>query len=174
MKTNNITSLQTVEQNQKASMIPVEEVDGWFVMTSGKIYSTKAGRILKGRVLKSGYIQVGTARSGKVKLYREHILVCRAFHGKPPTSKHTVNHINFNKQDNRPENLEWVTIQENIHKSVVAGRRIHRISSETIKSIRDEYKPWDKLASASVLAKKYGVHRSYVLSVVKNKNRRYA
>jgi len=32
-----------------------------------------------------------------------------AFHGAPPTNDHFVDHIDTNKQNNRPANLRWVT-----------------------------------------------------------------
>lgn len=43
-----------------------------------------------------------------------HRLVARAFHGDPPTPKHTVNHKNNITTDNRAENLEWATMREQI------------------------------------------------------------
>lgn len=33
---------------------------------------------------------------------------------RPPLEKETVNHINGNYHDNRPENLEWISLSENI------------------------------------------------------------
>lgn len=42
-----------------------------------------------------------------------HRIVATAFHGTPPTVQHVVDHIDTNRQNNRPENLRWVTILEN-------------------------------------------------------------
>ena len=43
-----------------------------------------------------------------------HRIVAIAFHGEPPTSQHVVDHIDTNRQNNRPENLRWVTKLENV------------------------------------------------------------
>lgn len=42
-----------------------------------------------------------------------HRVVCRAFNGLPPEGKLFVDHINRIKNDNRPENLHWVSSKEN-------------------------------------------------------------
>ena len=43
---------------------------------------------------------------------RVHRIVATAFLGEAPTKEHVVDHINTNKQDNRPENLRWaVTVR---------------------------------------------------------------
>lgn len=43
-----------------------------------------------------------------------HRIVAVAFHGEPPTNQHVVDHIDTNRQNNRPENLRWLTKLENI------------------------------------------------------------
>lgn len=44
--------------------------------------------------------------------YAVHHLICQVFHGAKPTSAHTVDHINRDPFDNRPENLRWATKKE--------------------------------------------------------------
>lgn len=45
---------------------------------------------------------------------RVHRIVATAFLGEPPTENHVVDHIDTNRQNNRPENLRWLTRLENI------------------------------------------------------------
>lgn len=55
----------------------------------------------------------GTLYRGKN--YKVHRLICEAFHGPPPKDKPVVIHINENALDNRPENLKWGTMKENMN-----------------------------------------------------------
>ena len=49
------------------------------------------------------------------KTYSVHRLVCRAFHGLPPSEAHAkVNHKDGDKSNNKLDNLEWCTRDENI------------------------------------------------------------
>lgn len=43
-----------------------------------------------------------------------HRIVAVAFLGEPPTKQHVVDHMDTNRQNNRPENLRWLTKLENI------------------------------------------------------------
>ena len=52
-----------------------------------------------------------------------HRIVATAFH-KKPSDKHVVDHIDTNKQNNRPENLRWVTRLENILLNPITLKRI--------------------------------------------------
>lgn len=46
------------------------------------------------------------------KQYAVHELICQVFWGSKPTSAHTVDHLNRDPHDNRPENLRWATKRE--------------------------------------------------------------
>lgn len=49
-------------------------------------------------------------------------LVCSSYHGPAPFEGAVVDHIDGNKHNNRPDNLEWVTQSENLLRSAEAGR----------------------------------------------------
>ena len=49
-------------------------------------------------------------------------LVCLSYHGPAPFEGAVVDHIDGNKHNNRPDNLEWVTQAENLLRSAEAGR----------------------------------------------------
>lgn len=66
---------------------------------------------------KHGYKFAVLHVNGKLKWIGVHRLVCAAFHGAPPTSNHEPDHINGDRSDNRPSNLEWVTHKENIRRA---------------------------------------------------------
>lgn len=73
---------------------------------------------LKGRPLKpwsdsSGYDAVTVYVNKEKRAVNVHRLIAMAFHGEPD-AKMDVNHIDGNKKNNRPENLEWCTRKENM------------------------------------------------------------
>ncbi len=53
-----------------------------------------------------------------------HRIVATAFQGEAPTSQHIVDHIDTNRQNNRPENLRWLTKLENILNNPITVKRI--------------------------------------------------
>lgn len=81
------------------------------VSSAGKVRNNKTGRILVASPNKKGYLRL---RLGRGKDYRVHRLVAEAFIPNPE-GKPCVDHINTIKDDNRVENLRWVTVDENNH-----------------------------------------------------------
>ena len=82
-----------------------------------------AKRVLKPTVNHKGYYMVKLYLKGNGKVYKVHQLVAMAFlNHKPCGMKLVVNHIDFNKTNNRVTNLEIVTNRENTNK-------IHRKST---------------------------------------------
>ncbi len=53
-----------------------------------------------------------------------HRIVATAFHGPEPSEAHIVDHIDTNRQNNRPENLRWGTRLENILRNPISARRV--------------------------------------------------
>lgn len=79
-------------------------------------------RILKGRGdnIATGK-RVSLWKNGKVKDWLVARLVAITFLGEPQGNVNTVNHINGNRLDNRIENLEWLTIADNIRHAFDTG-----------------------------------------------------
>lgn len=75
---------------------------------------------------KSGYLEIASIRI--------HRIVATAFHGEPPTKDHVVDHIDTNKQNNRPENLRWVTRLENVLLNSITVKRIESICKCSIEA----------------------------------------
>ena len=58
---------------------------------------------------------------------RVHRIVATAFHGPAPTPGHVVDHIDTNRQNNRPENLRYLTKLENALNNPVTRKKIELI-----------------------------------------------
>lgn len=76
------------------------------------------GRSLKGRIMKQGetrgkYLTVGLSKNGVRKTYRVNRLILMTFCPCENMEILEANHKNENRQDNRLENLNWLTSQEN-------------------------------------------------------------
>ncbi len=66
--------------------------------------------------IKTGYLEIASVRV--------HRIVATAFHGNAPTNEHIVDHIDTNRQNNRPSNLRWITRLENVVLNEVTRKRI--------------------------------------------------
>lgn len=85
---------------------------------------------------KTGYLEIASVRI--------HRIVATAFHGEPPTKEHVVDHIDTNKQNNRPENLRWVTRLENILLNPITAKRIKLVCGSVEEFLADPSKFRDK------------------------------
>ena len=71
-------------------------------------------REMKSRKEKSGYMRIELSKNGKKNKFQIHRLLALAFIPNPE-NKPYIDHINGIKDDNRLENLRWVTHQENMN-----------------------------------------------------------
>jgi HNH endonuclease/NUMOD4 motif len=96
-------------------IIRIPGFEHYFASNDGNIYSSKKGELkqLSNKKHTSGYYQVMLCYGRKNQSYRYvHRLIALAFFGQP-NGKMDVNHIDGNKRNNGPENLEWCTRSEN-------------------------------------------------------------
>lgn len=93
---------------------------------------------------KSGYVIVyapGHPRSGRYNRTFEHIVVAEKTIGRYLTKDEVVHHLNGDKQDNRPENLEVLLRKDHVHAHHMKGTRITALHDEIkrLQSILDEH-----------------------------------
>jgi len=90
----------------------------------GQLRDARTGKLMKTAVnAKNGYDYSIVSVNNKPIRLALHRTVCEAFHG-PFQKGQEVNHKNFNRQDNRSENLEWLTRSENVKYSYREGNRV--------------------------------------------------
>lgn len=107
---------------------PLEEYRGIKVSSLGRVWKA-ANKSRKERILtefpkdRDGYCRCSVQRlDGTWTSQPVHRLVAKAFIPNPE-NKQSVNHIDNNRQNNRVENLEWVTPKENVYYSFINGKR---------------------------------------------------
>ena len=86
------------------------------IRSNGRLDNRK-GKKLKPGIDKDGYLRITLTNNGKRKSYYVHRLVARTYL-KDYNEQLQVNHKNGIKTENRIENLEMVTLQENIKHSI--------------------------------------------------------
>ena len=78
--------------------------------------------LLKCQISKSGYLSVTLYKNRNYIHYRVHRLVALVFITNPE-NKPFINHIDFDRKNNRVENLEWCTSRENNAHSIENMRK---------------------------------------------------
>lgn len=96
----------------------IEGFDGIYSVSNyGEVRNNKTGKLMKLRKNEKGYLRTNLTKNGNQKSVRVHRLVAQAFIPNPE-NKPQVNHIDFDKENNCVNNLEWVTNKENTQYSV--------------------------------------------------------
>lgn len=140
----------------------IQNFEDYTISVDGKIFSKRKNKYLKQTINKNGYCKVTLQKDKNKKMFSVHRLVANAFipncYNLPQ-----VNHINGNKQDNRVENLEWVTAKENMNKAVKIGL------FENVKEIQKENAIKNNLSKYHILANE--TTKKKVVQCDKNNNK---
>lgn len=102
--------------------------ENYLVRDNGSVFRlSKSGKSIRkfdniwtfGNVIGAGYRHISS--------HAIHQIVAIAFLGNPPSENQVVDHINTIREDNRPENLRWLTRSENLYENPITLRRIESI-----------------------------------------------
>lgn len=102
----------------------------YMVSNYGRVYSLKQDKILRYDVVTRDYLEVKLKRNdGRFEHVKVHRLVAAIFIDNPE-NKPIVHHIDCNQQNNKADNLMWVTADEH--------KELHRRLREQTKQERAE------------------------------------
>ena len=130
----------------------------------GNIKNIKYNRLLKPTLGKGGYLTVLLSKNNKHKRFYIHRLVAENFIEK----NIVVNHKNFNKLDNRVENLEWCSQEYNIKYSCEKGRMPLPPPQKPKKIKRNDGKIYNSIEEAGIDMK---IHPSIICNQLKNRQK---
>ena len=130
-------------------------------------------RILAARVDHEGYSRLNLSANGSTITCRMHQLVATIFLGPCPESLQ-INHRDGDKQNNRANNLEYITPSENMSHAFATGLRKPRtgprakLTVGAVTEIRTRYASGS--STGRQLAKEFGVNPTHISNIV---HRRY-
>lgn len=103
----------------------IPNTNGYYKVSNfGNVYSVRNNKIITKNVHRNGYVSVWLGVDGKFSTPSLHSLVAKAFVPNPHNKRY-VNHKDGNKQNNRADNLEWVTPSENRVHAEITGLQKH-------------------------------------------------
>ena len=158
--------------------------DGYEVSNLGRVRSFRVGSgsgrmhdgpptIMRLRMLKNGYSRVLFCRKYKRSEFLIHRLVLMVFVG-PCPDEHEAAHLNGRRDDNRLENIKWVTAKENnshkhLHGTARTGEKCAtKLSEKEVKEIREKCRSGE--VTQYKLAKHYHVSAA-LISLIRNNKR---
>ena len=157
----------TDEKWKNFPMIEGRSYSKYEVSSLGQIRNKMSGYVFSAKPGIDGYIH-GKVRDdeGNSRSIKVHIIVVRAFIGKPESNNLTVDHINRKRADNRVSNLRWATQKQQVANS---DRSTVRCKGQPIIQYTmdmEEIKTWPNIITAE---RKLGIASSSISSVCKGK-----
>ena len=99
----------------------LKNYEGLYLINKNGIVKNSNGDIIKPFINEDNYKRITLFKDGKKRNHYIHILVCNQFIPQIKGKKY-VNHTDLNRQNNKVNNLEWVSHKENCQRR---GQRTH-------------------------------------------------
>ena len=109
----------------------MKEYNGFLVDENFNIYNKHTGRKVTPYLGSDGYMHIKRQEKGRKIRLRLHTLIAILFVENPNNYKY-VNHIDSDKTNNHPSNLEWCTNSENIQHGWDSGNRTHKNNTHVV------------------------------------------
>lgn len=139
---------------------------------SGQIKSLMTNQIISQRYDSKGYLKVSLRKDGKQTSKGVHRLLMETFCPIEGMENLTVNHINHIKDDNRLENLEWITNAENVKEAYAAGLHLHKHKGGNNKKAVRCVETGQEYESAAAAARAVGIaSKGKIGDACKNSNK---
>lgn len=183
----------------KELSIPIEELPNelwryvsntnnrYLISNKGRLLTTgykgsKIAAIMKPAKDAKGYLRTMLLINSKFKTIKVHRIVAQTWIDNP-FNKLQVNHLDFNRENNCIENLEWVTPKENTLHSYKFGRikkpicinyakgskiGTSKITEKQVIEIRNKFKP--RIYTREMLANEYGLSPATIKDIILKKS----
>ena len=134
------------------------------VMRIGKAMGTNPGKILRPGYNKKGYQMYVLSKNGKCTTRKAHHLILESFIGLRPDG-YEVNHKNGIRDDNRLDNIEYVTQEYNIRHQYTVLQNSGKLCASDIRAIRYKHKNFKM--SYTQLATEYDIDYSVIGKIIR-------
>ncbi len=159
-----------------SNLARIRSIGGLKIRRNGRRYC-RDGQLMAQSKAVHGYMIIRLRKMGESISGYVHRFVAQAFIPNP-LGLPQVNHKDGTRDNNRPENLEWVTNSQNIKHGYTFARRKRisfpgelsanaKLTNESVGQIRSEYRFGDMTYGSCGLARRFGVDPALILRVVK-------
>ena len=132
------------------------------------IINTHTQKTIKPYLGSDGYMHVSRKENKKTIRERVHVIIAKLFIENPNNLKY-INHIDSDKTNNKPSNLEWCTNSQNVKHGWDSGNRTHKNNTKCC-----AYKDGEAIGNWSSIRKmceELGVNRHTVARILKRERK---